>query len=249
MAYLIRIIDTVHRGTWLLTRDGTLTEVDDCAIGELRVTDELRQAVGAAAAGDDPDDEVPEAVRRAVRRAWTAGYHVDAGYARADNSYLARLLAAGVEVPDEDDGPADIVLRADDPLPPDVRIEIDAIEGPWDAEGTWSHLTDWLHDETIVRPELTDDEVEALAERCQAEELVHGVWLDVEIVARQIRQVRDDRRRELLDAAVEATGLSRRVFAEERMVRDERTIRRWTSGEIPIPDVAVAALRRIVAAE
>jgi hypothetical protein len=43
---------------------------------------------------------------------------------------------------------------------------------------------------------------------------------------------------ELILNAVEASGLSARRFAERVMSRDERTIRRWMAGEIPIPDVA-----------
>ena len=56
----------------------------------------------------------------------------------------------------------------------------------------------------------------------------------------------DDERRELLERAIAKTGLSLRSFAEVHMVRDERTVRRWRSGEVPIPDVAVRRLEQIV---
>jgi hypothetical protein len=42
---------------------------------------------------------------------------------------------------------------------------------------------------------------------------------------------------ELIGQAIEASGLSARRFAQAvAFGRDERTIRRWQSGEIPIPD-------------
>jgi hypothetical protein len=43
---------------------------------------------------------------------------------------------------------------------------------------------------------------------------------------------------ELIQAAVEASGLSARRFAERIVARDERTVRRWLSGDIAIPLVA-----------
>lgn len=43
---------------------------------------------------------------------------------------------------------------------------------------------------------------------------------------------------ELIRSAVEASGLSARRFAEWVMTRDERTIRRWSSGDAPIPETA-----------
>lgn len=42
---------------------------------------------------------------------------------------------------------------------------------------------------------------------------------------------------ELIRAAVEASGVSSRAFAECLSWRDERTIRRWSAGE-PIPATA-----------
>jgi hypothetical protein len=42
---------------------------------------------------------------------------------------------------------------------------------------------------------------------------------------------------ELIRAAIEASGLSARKYAEMVLVRDERTIRRWVSGKSPIPKI------------
>lgn len=52
--------------------------------------------------------------------------------------------------------------------------------------------------------------------------------------------------RELLAAAIRAAGVSARRFAEDVVVRDERTVRRWTAGAIPIPAVVVRKLRGLV---
>ena len=38
-----------------------------------------------------------------------------------------------------------------------------------------------------------------------------------------------------LELLIEASGLSRRRFAEQRLARNETTLRRWTAGKIPIP--------------
>ena len=46
----------------------------------------------------------------------------------------------------------------------------------------------------------------------------------------------------LIRASIEASGLSARRFAERVMTRDERTIRRWVSGEQPIPATASVRL-------
>lgn len=48
---------------------------------------------------------------------------------------------------------------------------------------------------------------------------------------------------ELLRAAIEASGMSARRFAEEVLIRDERTVRRWNSGKSPIPKAVVEFLR------
>jgi hypothetical protein len=52
---------------------------------------------------------------------------------------------------------------------------------------------------------------------------------------------------ELIAAAVEASGLSARRFAERVLSRDERTVRRWTAGDVPIPPLARAWLAWFVA--
>lgn len=43
---------------------------------------------------------------------------------------------------------------------------------------------------------------------------------------------------DLIQAAIEASGLSARRFAERFLTRDERTIRRWVTSEQDIPEVA-----------
>lgn len=50
----------------------------------------------------------------------------------------------------------------------------------------------------------------------------------------------------LIHAALEQSGLPRKVFAETIMVRDERTITRWIYGEVEIPEVARRKLRAII---
>lgn len=51
---------------------------------------------------------------------------------------------------------------------------------------------------------------------------------------------------DLIRAAITAGGLSSRQFAVAVLGRDERTIRRWVSGEIEIPAVAREWLERWV---
>lgn len=46
----------------------------------------------------------------------------------------------------------------------------------------------------------------------------------------------------LLRHAIETSGLSARRFATERLIRDERTVRRWLSGKTPIPMTVVVWL-------
>ncbi len=53
--------------------------------------------------------------------------------------------------------------------------------------------------------------------------------------------------RDLLRLAIDASGLSARKWAEDVAWRDERTIRRWLSGDSPIPQIVVAKLKAIVA--
>ena len=48
---------------------------------------------------------------------------------------------------------------------------------------------------------------------------------------------------ELLERAIERSGLSARAFAKDILWRDERTVRRWLSGESPIPRVVTDRLR------
>lgn len=48
----------------------------------------------------------------------------------------------------------------------------------------------------------------------------------------------------LLRRTIKASGLSNRRFAEEILSRDERTIRRWLSGETAIPQIVVKFLSR-----
>ena len=43
--------------------------------------------------------------------------------------------------------------------------------------------------------------------------------------------------RKLLASAIERSGLSAREFALHVLMRDERTVRRWQSGDSPIPSV------------
>lgn len=49
--------------------------------------------------------------------------------------------------------------------------------------------------------------------------------------------------RDLLAKAIEASGLSARRFAAEVLLRDERTVRRWLSGESPIPEPVLRFLK------
>lgn len=51
---------------------------------------------------------------------------------------------------------------------------------------------------------------------------------------------------ELLRRAITASGLSARRFAEDVMVRDERTVRRWIAGDVEIPAVVLRKLRALV---
>lgn len=42
---------------------------------------------------------------------------------------------------------------------------------------------------------------------------------------------------DLLDRVIKASGLSARRFAMEKLVRDERTVRRWLAKKRPMPEV------------
>ena len=47
----------------------------------------------------------------------------------------------------------------------------------------------------------------------------------------------------LLRAAIAASGLSARRYATEVLTRDERTVRRWLSGQSPIPQAVLRYLQ------
>jgi uncharacterized protein YyaL (SSP411 family) len=47
----------------------------------------------------------------------------------------------------------------------------------------------------------------------------------------------------LLAEAIERSGMSARQFARETLWREERTVRRWLSGESPVPAVVADRLR------
>lgn len=53
---------------------------------------------------------------------------------------------------------------------------------------------------------------------------------------------------ELLEAAIQRSGLSARKYAELVLIRDERTIRRWLKGDSPIPK-AVREMLQVQAAK
>jgi hypothetical protein len=46
----------------------------------------------------------------------------------------------------------------------------------------------------------------------------------------------------LLRSRIEASGLSATRFAREVLLREDRTVRRWLSGESPIPNIVAAWL-------
>lgn len=48
---------------------------------------------------------------------------------------------------------------------------------------------------------------------------------------------------ELLQAAIKKSGLSARQYAMQRLTRNERTIRRWLTGQTPIPKVVIPFLK------
>ena len=47
----------------------------------------------------------------------------------------------------------------------------------------------------------------------------------------------------LLKAAIKKSGMSARKYAVVRLTRNERTIRRWLTGETPIPRVVIPFLQ------
>lgn len=48
----------------------------------------------------------------------------------------------------------------------------------------------------------------------------------------------------LLRKAIKASGLSSRRYAETVMIREPRTVRRWLTGESPIPDAVIRWLMK-----
>lgn len=58
----------------------------------------------------------------------------------------------------------------------------------------------------------------------------------------------DSRDIDLLQAAIDASGLSASAFARDKLVRDPRTLRRWRAGQ-PLPKAVRVHLRTIVAPE
>ena len=52
---------------------------------------------------------------------------------------------------------------------------------------------------------------------------------------------------ELINTAIDESGLSARKFAEKVMTRDERTIRRWQGGQQAIPEVGRRRLQWFLA--
>jgi hypothetical protein len=48
----------------------------------------------------------------------------------------------------------------------------------------------------------------------------------------------------LLRDAIHASGMSARRFAEDVLVRDERTIRRWLNGHSPMPTSVIRWLKK-----
>ena len=52
--------------------------------------------------------------------------------------------------------------------------------------------------------------------------------------------------RELLLRRIGESGLSQRQFAMKDLYRNERTIRRWISGESPVPEAVVCVLENPV---
>ena len=50
---------------------------------------------------------------------------------------------------------------------------------------------------------------------------------------------------ELLRAAITASGLSTSIYARTVLIRDPRTLRRWLSGESPIPQSVMDFLQKL----
>lgn len=54
------------------------------------------------------------------------------------------------------------------------------------------------------------------------------------------------RRSGLVRMAIRRSGLPARRWAEQVMVRDERTVRRWISGDVDVPDVVLRRIEEIL---
>lgn len=50
---------------------------------------------------------------------------------------------------------------------------------------------------------------------------------------------------DLLRAAITASGLSTSIYARKVLIRDPRTVRRWLSGESPIPQSVIDYLSNL----
>ena len=59
----------------------------------------------------------------------------------------------------------------------------------------------------------------------------------------EIEQANRDADRKILEARITESGISAKKFASEVLKRDERTLRRWRSGESPIPDLVRRFIR------
>ena len=59
----------------------------------------------------------------------------------------------------------------------------------------------------------------------------------------EIEQANRDADRKILEARISEAGISAKKFASEVLKRDERTLRRWRSGESPLPDLVRRCIR------
>lgn len=50
--------------------------------------------------------------------------------------------------------------------------------------------------------------------------------------------------KQALAEAIAASGMSARQYADQVLLRDERTVRRWLAGDSPIPDPVIRFLMR-----
>ena len=59
----------------------------------------------------------------------------------------------------------------------------------------------------------------------------------------EIEQAKRDADRKILEARITESGISAKKFADLVLKRDERTLRRWRSGESPMPDLVRRFIR------